>query len=646
MLTRIRIWLNERWPFSELVHLALDEEIPGGSRLTYTLGSALITVFLLQAITGILQLFYYVPAVDHAYDSISFLRTQIPFGWMINGLHYWGANAMIIIIALHISRVFVWGAYQRPRELTWLFGVSLLLIVMALSFTGGPLSWDQRAYWEAEVGTSIPGSIPVVGDAIKRIMRGGDEMGQLTLSRLFIVHTAVLPATLVALIAAHLIALRRFGNVGPWDETQRKFNGPFWPDQVFKDALISALIILSLITLVVFAPKPFNGAADPLDSLFIPKPEWNFLFLYEALKFFPGKLEPLGAVVFPQALVFLLILLPFLDRGPERNPLKRPLILACGIIFWLIIVSLTIAGYYSKPAMGEAPAPPSLVPRTIASSAASQSGAQLFQLQGCVACHRVNNAGGTVGPELSGEGLKGRTKEWLITQIRNPKEHNPNTIMPFFAALSNKDVDTLVAYLLGLKGAPGKPSPQTPDITGKPSTSEQSSSQPATDVFPQTNPTASPSQGQPGPAADIIGSAERGAMLFGMECAACHGPAGTDKVPNPGSAEAYVPALNPIDKELFSKDPKEFAGNIDKFIQHGSIPEGTGPQRRMPAFGDTNSLTQQQISNVEAYILALNNIDRAEIVNPGMPPKRFFFIVVPAIILILFILGGIYKCLP
>ena len=628
MLSDIRLWLNDRWPFSTFVRLALDEEIPGGSRVAYTLGSALLTVFILQAATGILQLFFYVPTVDHAYDSVSYLRTQIPFGWLINGLHFWGANAMVVLVLLHISRVFIWGAYKRPRELTWLFGVALLLFVMGLSFTGGPLSWDQRAYWEAEVGTSIPGSIPIVGDMIKQVMRGGEEMGQFTLSRLFIVHTAILPVTLVVLILAHLIAFRQFGSVGPWDEAQRAIKGRFWPEQVFKDALIGTLIVLSLITLAVFLPKPFNGQADPLDSSFIPKPEWNFLFLYEALKFFPGRLEPIGSVGVPQVLILLLVLIPFVDRRPERNPLKRPVAMAGGITLAGIIVALTAAGYYSNPAAAVAPSPSA---QTGSQASGAQGGEQLFKSQNCSGCHRINNAGGTIGPDLSQEGLSGRTRDWLTTQIRNPKAHSPESIMPAFTSLSEKEVNDLVDYLLTLKSSTALPA--------------QSSSAPASSPAMTAADTKGAAK-QPGQAADIIGSTERGALLFTMECQACHGPHGTDKVPNPGSADGTVPPLNPIDRELFSKDPATFARNIDIFLQHGSVPEGPSPQLRMPAFGAGNSLTQQQISNAEAYILSLNGMDRAQLENPGMLPKRFFILVVPAVLLVLLILGGIYKCLP
>jgi ubiquinol-cytochrome c reductase cytochrome b subunit len=635
MFSRIRLWLNDRWPFSTVIRLALDEEIPGGSRFTYTPGSAILTIFMLQAVTGILQLFYYVPTVDHAYDSLSFLRTQVPFGWLINGLHYWGANAMVILVALHMSRVFIWGAYKRPREMTWLFGVGLLLIVMGMSFTGGPLSWDQRAYWEAEVGTSIPGSIPVIGGAIQQIMRGGEEMGQLTLSRLFIVHTAILPVTLAMLIIVHLIAFRRFGSVGPWEETEKSVSGPFWPDQAFKDLLIGTLIILTLITLAVFLPKPFNGPADPLDSSFIPKPEWNFLFLYEALKFFPGKLEPIGSVGIPQFVVLLLVLLPFLDRRPEQNPLKRPVAISSGALFGLIIITLTIAGYYSKPEATGAPSPSVQTGPRTSVPAGTQNGAQLFQSQGCGACHRMNGSGGSIGPDLSNEGSGGRTRDWLVTQIRNPKAHFPDSIMPSFSALSDKQVSDLADYLMGLKNAPAQQS------------SQNASSSAATVSPVQSEGSSMPaSQKQTGLAADIIGSAERGALLFKMECAACHGPAGTDKVPNPGSADGTVPPLNPIDRELFSKNPKQFAENIDRFIQHGSVPEGPNPKLHMLPFGDSNSLTQQQIANAEAYILKLNGINRAELINPGVSPERFFIITVPAVILILLILGGIYHWLP
>ncbi|MGO9612763.1 MAG: cytochrome b N-terminal domain-containing protein [Dissulfurispiraceae bacterium] len=649
MFTKIWSWFNERWPISSLLRWSLDEEIPGGSRFPYTLGSAIITVFLLQAVTGMLQLFFYVQTVDHAYDSLSFLRTRVPFGWLINGLHYWGANAMIILVSLHIARVFVWGAYKNPRQLTWLFGIGLLLITMGLSFTGGPLPWDQNGYWAAEVGTSIPGSIPIVGDTIKQIMRGGEDMGQLTLSRFFTIHTSILPPTLLALITLHLIAFRRFGSVGPWHEAERGVKGIFWPDQVYKDLVVGVIVILALITLSVFAAKPFSGPADPLDTSYIPKPDWNFLFLYEALKFFPGKLEPIGSVGVPTVLIFILVALPFIDRNPDRNPVKRPVAMASGLLLAAILIVLTVVGYYSKPAATEPSTTSAPMPSKGSVPSPIQRGAQLFQSLGCNTCHRINAVGGSVGPDLSREGVQGRTRDWLAAQIRTPKAHNPSSVMPPFSSLSERQVDDVVEYLLSLGAKDAKSPSQPPGIVQQPLRAAPEPAAPSDRTGMQTprQPEAMSSlKEQRGPASYMIGSAERGGILYDMECKSCHGPQGRGSVTNPGSEDGKVPPLNPIDRELFSRDPESFAENIDTFLQHGSIPKGSNPQLHMPTFGDTNSLTQQQIANIEAYVMRLNGVDRAQIVNPGLTPWNFFMIVVPSIIILLLITGGIYRCLP
>jgi ubiquinol-cytochrome c reductase cytochrome b subunit len=648
MLSRIWKWLDERWPLSYFIRLSLDEEIPGGSSFAYTFGSALLIVFALQVVTGMLQLFFYVPDVKDAYNSVTFLRTQVPFGWLINGIHRHGADLMVVLVAIHLTRVFIFGAYKKPRELTWVIGVFLLIIVMALTFTGGPLPWDQKGYWEAEVGSNIPGSIPVIGTQLTRFMRGGNSMGQLTLSRLFAVHVGILPALLALLIVTHLIAFRRYGSVGPWTEARGNTTGPFWPDQVFKDTVIAILAVLIIIALAVFFPKPFYGQADPLDSSFTPKPEWNFLFLYQSLKYFQGVLEPVGVVGVPAFFITFLLLLPFLDRRPERNPAKRPVAMTCGFLFAAIIATLTLIGLYSSPAAPPAVSGPATakvgVPQNI------KEGEQLFHSHGCISCHRVNGEGGTIGPDLSREGIRGRSHDWLTTQIRNPRAHDPASIMPSFTSLSDSQVNALADYLMSL-GATGVQSGSVPEKTGKALASPSATDPPLQTATKKT--AQQPAQEQetvskepPGPAAYTIGSADHGKDIFAQKCASCHGPQGTDKVPNPGSEDQFVPALNPIDPELFNKDPRVFAENIDRYIQHGSTPAGPNPQFHMLAFGADNQLTQQQISNVEAYILSLNGVNRAEIMNPGVTPGRFLVIAVPAVLLILLLLGGIYKCIP
>ena len=353
---RLRQWAEERWPLSAVVRWSSVEEIPGGAKFAYVLGSATMVLFAVLVITGVWQLLYYVPTVDHSYDSVMYLRLQVPFGWLVHGLHYWAAQAFIVVMGLHMARVFIWAAYKKPRELTWVLGVVLLLLGAAFIFTGAILPWDTLGYWAGEVGTSMAGTVPLIGNFLKLLMRGGDTMGQMTLSRAFVVHVAILPALTVVFIAAHLVAFRQFGSVGPWNPKKREKTGWFWPDQTFKDLLVVALILVVLICLSAFVRAPISGPADPLDNSYSPKPEWNFLFLYEALKAFKGSWEWLGTVVIPALLVLLLFAVPFIDRNEKKNPFQRPVAMLSGFMFVAVILVMTFIGHYSNSGV-TAPAP-------------------------------------------------------------------------------------------------------------------------------------------------------------------------------------------------------------------------------------------------------------------------------------------------
>ncbi len=364
----LRQWVEKRWPVAPVIRWGSVDEIPGGTRFAYVLGSATLALFVVLVITGVWQLLYYVPTVDHAYDSVMFLRLQVPLGWLIHGLHYWAAQAFIVVMGLHVVRVFIWAAYKKPRELTWLLGVVLLLLGAAFIFTGAILPWDTLGYWAGEVGTSMAGTVPLVGNFLKLLMRGGDTMGQMTLSRAFVVHIAILPALTVFFIVAHIVAFRQFGSVGPWKPKKVEKSGSFWPDQTFKDLLVVALILLGLICLAAFVRAPITGPADPLDNSYSPKPEWNFLFLYEALKAFKGSWEWIGTVVIPTLLVLLLFAVPFIDRNEKKNPFQRPIAMLSGFMFVAVILVMTFIGYYSGSS-GNAPAASASTNQTAAASA-------------------------------------------------------------------------------------------------------------------------------------------------------------------------------------------------------------------------------------------------------------------------------------
>ncbi|HCM96860.1 MAG: hypothetical protein A2X25_05375 [Chloroflexi bacterium GWB2_49_20] len=210
MLANIGDWLNERFGWRSVWEAIFLRKIPHVNWL-YTLGSATLFVAVNQAITGILLTLYYVPTPDHAYDSVVYITTQLPMGWFIRGLHHWGASAMVILTVAHLLRVFFYGAYKFPREVTWMTGVILLIVVIGFGFTGYLLPWDQRAYWATTVGTRIVGVAPVVGDWLLRVARGGDELSAVTLARFFGTHVWVLPAALIILVGMHLYLVIRNG---------------------------------------------------------------------------------------------------------------------------------------------------------------------------------------------------------------------------------------------------------------------------------------------------------------------------------------------------------------------------------------------------------------------------------------------------
>jgi quinol-cytochrome oxidoreductase complex cytochrome b subunit len=193
MTTRIGNWLDERLSWRQVWSAIFLRKIPKVNWL-YTLGSASLFVAVTQIVTGILLTIYYVPTPDHAYDSVQYITTQLPAGWFIRGLHHWGASAMVVLVVLHLLRVIFYGAYKFPREVTWLTGVFLLLVVIGFGFTGYLLPWDQKAYWATTVGTRIAGTPPVIGQWILLVMRGGEELSAVTLARFFGVHVWVLPA--------------------------------------------------------------------------------------------------------------------------------------------------------------------------------------------------------------------------------------------------------------------------------------------------------------------------------------------------------------------------------------------------------------------------------------------------------------------
>lgn len=216
-MSKVIAWLDERMGLTGIYRTVLDRKVPKVN-WWFTLGSASLFLFAMQVVTGIFLTVYYVPSPDHAYDSIQYIMNEVAFGWLIRGIHHWGASLMVIFVFAHMLRTFFFGAYKFPREITWLSGVVLLLSTVGMGFTGYLLPWNQKAYWATTVGTQIPGTAPFIGPFLTQLLRGGTDLSAVTLARFFSVHIWFLPAVIALVIGLHMYLVIRLGIAGVPDK--------------------------------------------------------------------------------------------------------------------------------------------------------------------------------------------------------------------------------------------------------------------------------------------------------------------------------------------------------------------------------------------------------------------------------------------
>lgn len=465
-------WLDERLDLVRAKRDLLDREVPDRLTWWHTLGSATLTVFLVQVITGTTLATYYSPSPDHAYDSVRYITDQVASGSLLRGIHHWAASAMVILILAHMIRVFAVGAYKYPREINWVMGVGLFVIVMGFSFTGYLLPWDQKAYWATAVGTNIAGTTPVFGAALVALLRGGSELGAATLARFFAFHVLWLPLLLTVLVSLHLIVVIRQGiaarprdlEVGAPRSTKdpsypafyreayaatKRAGVRFWPDILGKDAIVSAATVLIIVVMALAFETPLEAPADPTDTAYVPRPEWYFLPIYQLLSLVPGSLESVVAVGVPTALLIAMLALPFFDRGSRRNLLRRPAAMA-GLALLLGGSAFLIGGAGRAPEHESADAGPVL-------NAMQRAGRALYQSQQCGGCHRIAGQGGEAGPDLTTVGLR-HSAGWLHSFMESPGRFHAESRMPAYGppALSHQEIEELAQYLATLRGHAGE----------------------------------------------------------------------------------------------------------------------------------------------------------------------------------------------
>ncbi|MCC7101690.1 MAG: cytochrome bc complex cytochrome b subunit [Fimbriimonadaceae bacterium] len=344
----LRDWMDLRLGWYGFVRKNLDEPMPAGVGWWQTLGNLLMTLLVFQFITGFALAMYYSPSPDSAHASVKHLTYEVGLGSFIRGLHSWGSTVIVIAVVLHMLRVFFWGSYKKPRELTWVVGVIIFQVILGFSFTGYLLPWDQKAYWATVVGTRIAATIPVVGHALLVFIRGGEEVGALTLTRFYSFHVMLLPASLILFTFLHLYLVRRHHIAGPVTPAKGA-PVPFYPNQLFKDAIVLLFGVGLLIYLAVALPPGLEAIADPTGTDFSPRPEWYFLGLYELLKVMPSGWEVVATVIIPTGITIGMFALPWLDRSKSRHPAKRQWIIMSGFAAILLIGLMTLKGILETP---------------------------------------------------------------------------------------------------------------------------------------------------------------------------------------------------------------------------------------------------------------------------------------------------------
>jgi cytochrome b6 len=351
-------WLDDRLGVQAVMDFLKRKPIPQNRHTPwmYT-GSLAMMFFGLQVVTGIILAFYYRPTLEEANKSVGEIMTKVPLGWIIRSVHFWSATFMIAIVLIHLLAIWILKSYRKPREMTWMSGVLLLVFTLAFGFTGYLLPWDSLSLAATKVGTDIPRSIPVIGAWGTKFLRGGEDITADTLSRFFTFHVCVLPLCLLAALALHIYLIQKLGMSlpsGADEEAEARRALPFWPNFVYREAVAWLVLIGAVVTIAVFLPPTLGQAAD----LMAPapegiKPEWYFLFLFQTLKIFPAKILFLTGDTVAVLAIFLAVVLffflPLIDNKPAGRKGKAITLLAFLLIVYAVAMSAWSLQTPSKP---------------------------------------------------------------------------------------------------------------------------------------------------------------------------------------------------------------------------------------------------------------------------------------------------------
>src|SRR6202522_4289788 len=435
LIKDVGAWLEARLQLATPIKEAMEHPVPRrAASWAYVFGSASLTVMALQFVTGICLAFVYVPSADQAWTSLQVLNHHQTFGWFIRALHGWGSNFMVALVLIHMVQVFLFGAYKFPRELTWIVGVLLLLVTLAMGVTGQVLRFDQDAYWGLGIGASIASRVPVIGPWAVNLMLGGPIIAGATLSRFFALHVFVIPGLLIAFVSLHLLMVLKLG-INEWpmpgrvvrratylqeyNELKHKDGIPFVPGAVWKDIFFSGFILIAIAVCALhFGPFGPSGPPDPTIIQTAPRPDFFFLWLYALLSFLPPSAETPILLIGPTIGIIVLLALPFVAGEGEKSWKRRPIAVLTVLLVAVSLGTLTHLAEHTpwSPVMDAWSSQPIPSEFLEGRTALERRGALVFQAKQCHNCHSLDDKGGQRGPALDSVALR-LTADQLIRQV-------------------------------------------------------------------------------------------------------------------------------------------------------------------------------------------------------------------------------------
>jgi ubiquinol-cytochrome c reductase cytochrome b subunit len=473
LLKRLWPWLDDLTGLSVALGPVFTHHVPPArhSGWFYVFGSATLFCFLLQVVTGTALASAYVTSAGSAYDSLKFI-TSTPTGHFLRGVHAIGASATVVLIGVHAIRVYLMAAYKYPRQMSWLTGAALLLVTLAMAFTGQLLRWDQTGFWTAVIAAEQAGRLPVIGNWFASALLAGDTVGGATLSRFFAAHVFFVPGVIYLALMLHLYLVVRNGISEPpragqpvdprtyrrWYHALLAREGlPFWPYAAWRDVVFGVLVIAVILVLALtLGPPEIGKPPDPTIIDASPRPDWYFLWYFALLSVIPHWTENYVIVLGPLIFGIVLVLLPFLAKAGERSPLKRPwsILIVAGIV--------VIIAYYGSlgsvaPWSPRFDAKPLSATVVGATSGPVAQGAQVFFAKGCEYCHRVAGEGGIRGPDLTDAGDRMTTAQ-AATRI-----YSGATNMPSYTKnLTPVELGDLLAFLASRHRVPNRMASASP----------------------------------------------------------------------------------------------------------------------------------------------------------------------------------------